>query len=72
MFGLLLSAVFGYSIGLVISLGIVRATRDIGPYVSASVELYVATFVLTVLMCLGAALISIRKVTRIDPSSVFR
>jgi putative ABC transport system permease protein len=67
-----ISALAGYVLGLVVSLVIVRAARDAGPAILLPPELAVSMLGLTIMMCVGAALISIKKVTRLDPSMVFR
>jgi putative ABC transport system permease protein len=36
------------------------------------VEMSVVMFFLTFLMCIGASIVSINKVTRIDPAMVFK
>lgn len=67
----MLSAILGYGIGLGLSLLIVYASRSSSLFIIMTPELAVLLFVLTVGMCIFAALGSILKVTRIDPASVF-
>src|SRR5262249_39556567 len=68
-----LSAIAGFALGITISIAIMRAARDGGgPAILLPPELAFGMLVLTLVMCVGAALISIRKVTRLDPSMVFR
>jgi putative ABC transport system permease protein len=67
-----MSALAGYAVGLIVSLGIVRASRGAGPAILLPPELAVAMLVLTVVMCVGAAMISIKKVMKLDPGMVFK
>jgi putative ABC transport system permease protein len=67
-----LSALAGYALGLAASVAITRATRGGGPAILLPPELAVGMLALTLAMCVGAALISIKKVTRLDPSMVFK
>ncbi len=68
----LLIAFCGYVIGLGLSLTAVAAAWNAGPAIVLPLPVAAFMLVLTVLMCVGAALISIRKVTRIDPAAVFK
>jgi putative ABC transport system permease protein len=68
----ILAALAGYVLGLVASFAIMRLARDGGAAILLPPELAVAMLGLTLAMCIGAALISIRKVTTLDPSMVFR
>jgi putative ABC transport system permease protein len=67
-----LSAVMGYVLGMVASVFIVRGSREGGAAILFPWELAVGMFFLTLLMCIGAAFVSINKVTRIDPAMVFK
>ncbi|MBI3484888.1 MAG: ABC transporter permease [Acidobacteria bacterium] len=67
-----LSAVMGYVLGMVASVFIVRGSREGGAAILFPWELAVTMFFLTLLMCIGASLVSINKVTRIDPAMVFK
>jgi putative ABC transport system permease protein len=67
-----LSAIAGYALGLLVTLAIIAASRNLGPTILLTPELAVAVFCLTIAMCVGAATISIRKVTHLDPSMVFK
>jgi ABC-type antimicrobial peptide transport system permease subunit len=40
--------------------------------VALSLELYIATAIITAVMCFFAAMLSIVKVLRLDPASVFK
>ena len=68
----LLSAVCGYVLGLLITLAVIRLAGDAGPMILLPPWLAIAMFGVTVVMCVGAAIISIRKVMLIDPSMVFK
>jgi len=68
----LLSAVAGYVIGLYIIIVIVRIAENLGPAILMPYTLATGLFVATLAMCVGAAMISIKKVTRLDPSAVFK
>lgn len=68
-----LSALFGFWTGVVLAMGLRSALArgaDLKMLVPASV--WGATFVGTIVLCLAAALISFRKVSRLDPAMVFR
>jgi len=68
----MLSSICGYALGLMITTSIVWFVRDFGPVILLPSWMMAAMLVLTILMCVGAALISIKKVTRLDPSMVFK
>jgi putative ABC transport system permease protein len=68
----LLSAVAGYVIGLYIIIVIVRIAENLGPAILMPYTLAAGLFIATLAMCVGAAMISIKKVTRLDPSAVFK
>jgi putative ABC transport system permease protein len=67
----ILSAVLGYGLGLTLSLVVVWASQFTSLFIIMTPELAFTLFVLTVGMCIFAALGSIFKVTRIDPAGVF-
>jgi putative ABC transport system permease protein len=67
-----LSAVLGYVLGMIVSVFIVQGSRHGGAAILFPWELAVSMFFLTLLMCIGAAFVSINKVTRIDPAMVFK
>ncbi|GIK99471.1 MAG: ABC transporter permease [Alphaproteobacteria bacterium] len=66
------SAVLGYGIALAVSHLIIHLARDGGPEILLPWQVAGTMFVLSVLMCVSAAIVSIRRVTRIDPGSIFR
>ncbi len=67
-----LSAVLGYGIGMALSCGMSFLTRSAGAAILLPWQLAAAMFVLCLLMCMGASITSIRKVTRLDPALVFK
>jgi len=67
-----ISAVLGYALGMVASVFVVRGSQEGGAAILFPWELAVSMFFLTLLMCVGAAFVSINKVTRIDPAMVFK
>ncbi len=67
-----ISAVIGYILGMIVSVFVVRASREGGAAILMPMPMAVGMFFLTLAMCIGAALVSINKVTRIDPAMVFK
>ena len=67
-----LSAVAGYGIGIAIALGAARASLAGTTAIVLETQLATALFVLTLAMCLAASVVSINKVTRLDPAMVFK
>lgn len=67
-----LSAVIGYALGMIVSLLVVQASQHGGASILVPWPLGIGMFFLTILMCTGAAFVSIRKVTRLDPAMVFK
>lgn len=68
----LATAFIGYALGLGIVQGIVRGYVSTGMTMLLPPGLMAGVFVLTVGMCLGASIISVRKVLRVDPVIVFQ
>lgn len=66
------AALVGYGCGIVISYVLVDLAARGGASIVLPPELAVGLFFLTVLMCVVAGLVSMRKVTTIDPAMVFR
>lgn len=66
-----ISAAAGFSLAIVIQL-IVLKIKPITVQISAPPTLYFATFLLTLVMCGLAALVSVRRVASIDPVEVFK
>ena len=67
-----LSAIAGYSIGIAIAAAVSQASLAGATAIIVEAPLAFALFVLTLVMCLAASMVSIRKVTRIDPAMVFK
>jgi putative ABC transport system permease protein len=67
-----ISAVIGYVLGMIVSVFVVRASQEGGAAILMPAPMAVGMFFLTLAMCVGAALVSIHKVTRIDPAMVFK
>jgi putative ABC transport system permease protein len=66
------SAVMGYGLGMVVSAFVVKASQQGGAAILMPWPMAVGMFFLTLTMCVGAALVSINKVTRLDPAMVFK
>jgi putative ABC transport system permease protein len=67
-----IAATIGYVLGMAVSLLVVNLSRNGGAAIKMPVEMSVVMFFLTFLMCIGASIVSINKVTRIDPAMVFK
>jgi len=67
-----ISAVIGYVLGMVVSVFVVQGSQKGGAAILMPAPMAVGMFFLTLAMCIGAALVSINKVTRIDPAMVFK
>jgi len=67
-----LSGVMGYVLGMFVSLFVVRASQSGGAAILLPWQMAIGMFFLTLLMCMGAAIVSINKVTRLDPAIVFK
>ncbi len=67
-----MSAVAGYGLAMFVSIFIVRASRSGGAAILLPWQMAVGIFFLTLLMCVSAAVVSINKVTSLDPATVFR
>ncbi len=68
----LISAVIGYTVGMAVSILVVGMSQSGGANIKVPVEMGAGMFFLTLLMCIGASIVSINKVTRIDPAMVFK
>ena len=66
------SAVLGYALAMVVAHFIVAASEKGGALILMPWTMALAMLFLAVAMCIAAALVSINKVTRIDPAMVFR
>lgn len=67
-----MSAVAGYVLAMIVSAFIVHASRSGGAAILLPWQMAVGIFFLTLLMCVSAAVVSINKVTGLDPAMVFR
>jgi putative ABC transport system permease protein len=67
-----ISAVMGYVLGMMGSGFVVRASQSGGAAILMPWPMAIGMFFLTLLMCVSAALVSINKVTRLDPAVVFK
>jgi len=67
-----ISAVLGYALAMVVSVFIVHGSNSGGAAVMVPWQMAVGIFFLALLMCIGAAMVSIKKVTHLDPAMVFR
>jgi putative ABC transport system permease protein len=68
----MISAAIGFVVGGVLAVGMQAAMAKANLTVALFPNLYVATLVVTIAMCSFAALLSIVKVLRLDPASVFK
>ena len=67
-----ISAVIGYVLGMLVSIFVVHGSQKVGASILLPRPMAVGMFVLTLLMCIVAAVVSINKVTHIDPAMVFK
>jgi putative ABC transport system permease protein len=68
----IISALIGYALGISLSLVIVHLSRRSEAAILLPWEMAVGLFVLTNVMCISASIVSINKVTHIDPAMVFK
>ncbi|HEY1732254.1 MAG TPA: ABC transporter permease [Terriglobales bacterium] len=68
----LIAAVIGYSLGMLISGLAVRFGQPAGAPIVMNGWMALGALVITLTMCAAASLISINKVTRLDPATVFK
>jgi putative ABC transport system permease protein len=68
----MISAALGFAVGAPLAMIMRAAMKGANLTVALSGQLYVATLVITAVMCAFAALLSIVKVLRLDPASVFK
>jgi putative ABC transport system permease protein len=67
-----ISAAVGYVFAMIVSWFVVRGSEKGGAAILLPLPVAIGILGLTVLMCTGAALVSINKVTRLDPAVVFK
>jgi putative ABC transport system permease protein len=68
----LYSAVIGYALGIGASYVFVYLSHDATVAILLPWQMAVGMFLLTLFMCVGASVVSINKVTHIDPAMVFK
>jgi putative ABC transport system permease protein len=66
------SALAGYGLGMAAAFGVIRLSRRAGATILVPWQLTAGMFLLTLMMCVGASLVSVHKVTSLDPAEVFR
>jgi len=66
------SAVLGYGLAMTVAHFVVKASEKGGAVILMPGSMKVGMLFLAIAMCIAAALVSINKVTRIDPAMVFR
>ena len=66
------SAVVGYVLAMAVSYFVVKGSQSGGAAILVPPTMVAGMFAVTVVMCVGAALVSINKVTRLDPAMVFK
>jgi putative ABC transport system permease protein len=67
-----ISAVIGYALAMVVSHFVVEGSQKGGAAILLPAPMAAGMLGLTLAMCIGAALVSINKVTRLDPALVFK
>ncbi len=68
----LINSFIGFAVGMAVSFVVVQAMKHGHLPIMLPTRLLVGIFILTVMMCLWSSLLSISKVTRIDPAMVFK
>jgi putative ABC transport system permease protein len=66
------SAVLGYGLALVVAHFVVQGSEKGGALILMPLSMKIGMFFLAIFMCIIAALVSINKVTRLDPAMVFK
>jgi putative ABC transport system permease protein len=66
------SAVLGYGLAMIVAHFIVQASEKGGAIILMPWPIAAGMLILAIAMCIAAAMVSINKVTRIDPAIVFR
>ena len=67
-----ISAGIGYTLGISISLAVATASQQTTTAILLPGWILGALFVLTLAMCILASVVSINKVTRLDPAMIFK
>lgn len=68
----LINSVIGFAMGMAVSYVVIQAMKRGHLPILLPVPVLVGIFILTVMMCLWSSVLSIFKVTRIDPALVFK
>jgi putative ABC transport system permease protein len=68
----LINSVIGFAMGMVVSYGVVQAIKRGHLQILLPLPVLVGIFIVTAMMCLWSSVLSIYKVTRIDPALVFK
>lgn len=68
----LINSVIGFAVGMAITYVVTQAMKQGHLPILLPTPVLVGVFVLTVMMCLWSSILSISKVTRIDPAMVFK
>ena len=66
------SAVLGYGLAMIVAHFVVTGSEKGGALILMPLEMKLGMFVLSIVMCVAAAMVSINKVTKLDPAMVFR
>jgi len=67
-----ISAVIGYTFGMGVSAFVVSGSARGGANILLPGWMVATMLALTIVMCVTAAIVSVRKVTRLDPAMVFK
>ncbi|MBZ5500339.1 MAG: ABC transporter permease [Acidobacteriia bacterium] len=67
-----ISALIGYGVGIALAMAVEWSSRGGGANIVLPHAVRVGLFGLTLMMCVSAAMVSINKVTKIDPAMVFK
>ncbi len=67
-----LASIIGYAVAITVAQFIVRGSEQGGAPIKMPLEIAIAMFVVALVMCVSASLVSIHKVTRLDPAMVFK
>src|SRR5262249_40633389 len=67
-----IAGTIGYALAMCVAWFVVRGSQKGGAAILLPTPLAIGMLGLTLLMCTSAALVSINKVTRIDPAMVFK
>ncbi len=68
----LIVAVIGYAMGMLLARAFLHLVRRAGLDAYLPIEVLLGIFGLTIVMCVSASIISIYKITKLDPALVFR